>query len=121
MSNASGTLLAQFTAGDAAVNIIYTAPTNLRIEVTRILVANRNAGAQVFEVYHSNTGGGGANSNMIIINSLAATDTFDFATQGPNGGLHLERGATLSFKDPSAGDLTISVYGIAQQTTQRGV
>lgn len=116
MSNASGTLLAQYTAGDAAVNNIYTAPTNMRIEVTRVQVVNRDAGAQIFELYHNNAGGGFTNANMIAMHSIPATDTWNLVTQGPNGGLQLERGATLGFQDPTSGDLTITVYGIAQNT-----
>ncbi len=118
--NVSGSLLAQYTAADANANTVYTAPSNLRVEITRVVICNTTAGAGAASFFHDDDGTTYNNSTALMFGeNVAANSRVELFTQGPNGGFHVSKGGTIGFTDSLAGGLTISIYGITQNTAER--
>lgn len=119
-NNASGSLLAQYSAADALANVVFTAPASLQVEVTRVIICNTSASPVAASLFHDDTGGAGlgtANA-LLFAKAIPANDYLDLRIEGVNGGLHVSKGGRLGFTDASSGDLTISIYGITQQAVQ---
>lgn len=118
--NASGSLLAQYSASDALANTVFTAPSSLQVEVTRIIICNTSALAVAASLFHDDTGSAALNGTnaLLFAKSVQANDYLDIRIEGVNGGLHVKKGGRIGFTDASSGDLTISIYGITQQAVQ---
>lgn len=117
--NASGQLLAQYTASDALANQVFQA-ANLRAEITRVVICNTSAGAVAASLFHDDAGGSTFNNTtaLLFAKNVPANDYIEITTEGANGGLHIKRGGQLGFTDASSGGLTISIYGLTQQAFQ---
>ncbi len=116
-NNASAALLAQYQASGAGAALLFQAHPELGVEITRIVICNTTASPVSFSLFHDDSGSStfDATTALVFAKPLAANDFVTvFHTEGPNGGLHLSKGAQLGFTDPSSGDLTVSVYGITQ-------
>lgn len=119
--NASGTLLAQYTAGDSAANSVLVSDDNLQMEVTRIIICNTSASPVAASLFQDNTGTTYATTTALMYaKPVPANDYLDIFTSGPNGGIHLGKGGSIGFTDASSGDLTISIYGISQPVQGSG-
>lgn len=117
-NNASGALLAQYVAADALANEAFKASDSLQVEITRIVVCNTGAGSANFSLFHDDTGSssfvtGTALYYAVPVSNAAAP--LEIFTEGPNGGIHMAKGAQLGVTDSSSGDLTVSIYGLTQQ------
>lgn len=118
--NVSGSLLAQYTAGDALANTVYTPPSNLRVEITRVVICNTTGGAGAASLFHDDDGTTYNNTTALMFaENVAANSRVELFTQGPNGGIHVSKNGTIGFTDSLAGGLTISIYGISQIITER--
>jgi hypothetical protein len=120
--NASGLLLAQYTAPDAAANSVLVADPSLQIEVTRIIITNTSASPVAASLFQDDSGGASFTTATALMfgKSVPANDYIEIFTQGPNGGIHLKKGGAIGFTDASSGDLTIHIYGMSQPVQGSG-
>lgn len=111
MSYASGSRLVSVSPAATTNTPVFTA--TLETEITRMLVANRNAGAAAIRVYHVRAGETLADSDALYYDvSVAANSFLDFATQAPGGGIHLEIGDTLHVRASTTG-VNFNIYGVS--------
>lgn len=119
--NASGSLLAQYTALDAAANSVLVADASLQIEVTRIIICNTSAAPVAASLFQHDSGVSyTVNTALMYGKTVPANDYIEVFTSGPNGGIHLGKGGSIGFTDASSGDLTISIYGMSQAVQGSG-
>lgn len=90
---------------------VFTA--TLLTEITRLLICNNTAGAVAFRLYHVPSGGAAGLDNALWYDkSIAANDTFSFAGDTNNGGIHLEEGDFIVIRSATGNALGFHGYGV---------
>ena len=117
--HAQGELLAQVNPGVTTAQTLLAAD-ELRIEVTLILVVNRDAGAVRTQLYHDDDGTTYGVANEIVRHSVAANSSeVLFQAQHPGSGIIIKPGGSLGIQVNVADDITLSVYGITETLADR--
>jgi len=118
-NHAQGELLAQVNPSVTSAGGLFVTQ-ELRVEVTLILVVNRNAGAQLCSIYHDDDGTTYSAATEILRRSIpAGVSEIVFQAQHPGSGIMMLPGGSLGAQVAAANDLTISVYGITETLAER--
>lgn len=112
--NASGSLLAQYTAAGTAAATVITASATLGLELTKIVICNTTGSAAAASLFHDNSGAGtfDATTALLFGKVIPANDSIIFETNGPNGGFHIGKAGKIGAADSGSGSLTFTFYGI---------
>lgn len=111
MEGAQGSRLFRARQNDTNNATVFTA--SLPTEITRILVANTTGSAATFRLFHVAVGGTADQTSALYYDvSVPANTTFAFGGDTNNGGIHLEEGETIVFREGTANALTIHGYGV---------
>ena len=81
MNNASGSLLAQYTASDALANEVLAASADLRLEVTRIVICNTSGAGVAASLFHDDSGTStfGTGTALLYAKQVPANDYLQIA------------------------------------------
>ncbi len=108
---AEGSRLFASRPADTNDTTVFTATINT--ELTRLLICNNTGGAVTFRFYHVPEGGAAGLDNALWYDkSIAANDTFSFAGDTNNGGIHMEEGDFLVVRSSSGNALGFHGYGV---------
>ena len=118
-THAQGELLTQVNPSVTTAQTILTAD-ELRIEVTLILVVNRNVSAELVQLYHDDDGTTyNAGTEIKHTDIQPNSDAVLFQAQHPGSGILIKPGGSLGLQVEVANDLTVSVYGITETLADR--
>lgn len=93
--------------------------TFIDTEVTRALVVNNTASPVAFRLYHVPAGGAAGLDNALFYDkSVAANDTFIFASDANNSGVQLKEGDTIVVRSATGGALGFQIYGVTASIAQ---
>ena len=119
MSHAQGELLAQVNPSVTTAQTAFTAG-NLRVEITLVLVVNRNASPELVQLYHDDDGTTyNATTEIKHVDVTANADAILFQAQHPGSGIMIKPGGSLGLQVEVANDLTVSIYGITETRAER--
>lgn len=118
-NHAQGELLAQVNPSVITAGGLFVTQ-ELRVEVTLILAVNRNAAAELVQIFHDDDGTTYNAATEIIRKDVPANESLVlFQAQHPGSGIMMVPGGTLGAQVEVANDLTISVYGITETLAER--
>lgn len=107
-----GTILAQSRPADANAVSVYSPPTSIKTEITRILVCNTTANTPSFRIFLDNDGTTYDQSTALYYDkAMAANDTTII-----EGSLWMTNSAgNLAVRTSAANELTFTVFGAEYQ------
>ena len=118
-NHAQGELLAQINPSVTTAGGLFLTQ-QLRVEITLILVVNRNASPQSCSIYHDDDGATyNAGTEILRRDIPAGVSEIVFQAQHPGSGIMMLPGGSLGAQVAAANDLTISVYGITETLAER--
>lgn len=117
MRYAVASQLAQRRNAGTSPELIYTAPSDLAVELTRIIVCNLTAGQRDFSLFLDQSGSGTYDQTTALYYEfdLAAHETLTIEVAAVGGGIIMERGAQLAFQVGTANGVNVTVFGVPEE------
>ena len=111
MRYAAASMLAQGSANSGTgIGVLYTAPANLRVEITKIFIA-MISGTQTFFLHYRDDGGTPTNSHVFYRNTTEVADVL--GRDAASLGLIMSPGSTLAIQS-STDSIIVTVWGVPQ-------
>lgn len=119
VSHAQGEQLAQLRPSVTTPVTLFTA-SELRVEVTLLVICNHTGGAVAVNVYHDDDGTTYDSTTMLVDRSVLQDDPeFAFQAQHPGSGIHIKPGGSIGVRTATADDVTFTLYGVTETLAER--
>lgn len=111
---AAGSQLAQARPSNTSAGVAYTAPLDLRVEVTRVVICNTTGSPVAASLFHDDDGTSFDQSTALLFaKPVPANDAIELSFD-LGAGLFLSQGAALGVRSATASALTFSFYGVIE-------
>lgn len=119
---AASTLLAQARPSGTSAVEGYAAPSQQKVEITRIVVTNTTGSAANASLFHDDAGGSTFDQTTAVhayAKAVPANDSLVIEASSIGTGITLSAGGQLGIQTGTGSALTFSVYGIVESRAPR--
>lgn len=117
MRYVAASMLAQIRPSVGTAVVLYTAPADVAVEITRLNICHLTNGNRWFSLFLDGSGTGTFDESNALIwrKDLGAFETDELLMPAVGAGIIVERGARLGVQVESANDFTFTLFGVPEQ------
>lgn len=114
---AAGVQLAQARPTNTSTATLYTAPSGIKIEVTRVVICNTTGSAAAASLFHDDDGTTYDQTTALrYAKSVPANDSIELEFE-IGSGLFVSAGGSLGIQSGTGSALTYTLYGVPESTS----